>query len=95
MLRHVVLEMGTDFGRSIDTIWIVMTPLSAVGLCCVLVAKRYGLKRNVVKAGDKRLASPDEKTDVEIAQANSSGSPTVTGAEDKEGNVAMETETKT
>lgn len=30
-----------------------MTPLSAVGLCCVLVARKYTLKRNVVKAGER------------------------------------------
>lgn len=30
-----------------------MTPLSAVGLLCVLMARKYTLKRNFVKAGDK------------------------------------------
>jgi hypothetical protein len=35
------------------TIWIVLTPLSAIGLCCVLVAKKYTLKRNFVKAGER------------------------------------------
>ena len=30
-----------------------MAPLSAVGLCCVLVARKYTLKRNVVKAGER------------------------------------------
>jgi hypothetical protein len=34
-----------------------MTPLSAVGLCCVLVARKYTLKRNVVKAGEERPGS--------------------------------------
>ena len=30
-----------------------MTPLSMVGFCCVLVARKYTLKRNVVKAGER------------------------------------------
>lgn len=30
-----------------------MTPLSAVGLCCVLVARKYTLKRNVIKSGER------------------------------------------
>jgi hypothetical protein len=34
-----------------------MTPLSAVGLCCVLLARKYTLKRNVVKAGEQRPGS--------------------------------------
>ena len=31
-----------------------MTPLSAVGLLCVLVARKYTLKRNVVLADDPK-----------------------------------------
>ena len=34
-------------------IWIVMTPLSAAGLVCVLFMRKYTLKRNFVKAGDR------------------------------------------
>jgi hypothetical protein len=34
-----------------------MTPLSAVGLCCVLLARKYTLKRNVVKAGEQKPGS--------------------------------------
>jgi hypothetical protein len=29
----------------------VLTPLAAVGLCCVLLARKYTLKRNVVRQG--------------------------------------------
>ena len=54
--------------RSIDTIWIVLTPLSAVGLLCVLVARKYTLKRNVVKAGEERPGS-DESATAEGKQA--------------------------
>jgi hypothetical protein len=34
-------------------IWIVLTPLSALGLLCVLVARKYTLNRNVVRAGEQ------------------------------------------
>lgn len=45
-------------GRSIDTIWIVLTPLAAAGLACVLVARKYTLKRHVVRVGgDKKPGS--------------------------------------
>ena len=30
-----------------------MTPLSFMGLCCVLLAKKYTLVRNVVREGDR------------------------------------------
>ena len=45
-----------------------MTPLSAVGLLCVLVARKYTLKRNVVKAGEQKPGS-DESATVEGTQA--------------------------
>jgi len=37
-----------------------MTPLAGVGLCCVLVARKYTLKRNVVHASalEKRTENP-------------------------------------
>ena len=68
-------------GRSIDTIWIVMTPLSALGLLCVLVARKYTLKRNVVKAGEqsaesatadgKQATTPDGAQEAEkVAESN-------------------------
>ena len=78
--------------RSIDTIWIVLTPLSAVGLLCVLVAKKYTLKRNVVKAGDKRAQSarstPAEgmltttMEDNSAQELENSGEPHETGTHD-------------
>jgi hypothetical protein len=49
-------------GRSVGTIWIVMTPLSALGLLCVLVARKYTLKRNVVKAGEESAESAESAT---------------------------------
>lgn len=34
-----------------------MTPLAGVGLLCALLARKYTLKRNFVKAGDQRPGS--------------------------------------
>lgn len=62
--------------RSIRMIWIVMTPLSAVGLVCVLFMRKYTLKRNFVKAGDRpgssETATAEGKTapnETEISQS--------------------------
>jgi hypothetical protein len=49
-LRDQVL---TAYALSIRMIWICLTPLAAVGLVCVLFARKYTLKRNVVRAGEK------------------------------------------
>jgi hypothetical protein len=61
--------------RSIATIWIVMTPLSALGLLCVLLARKYTLKRNVVKAGEQKpeiaesaVAEEKQRTSLEGVQ---------------------------
>ena len=57
--------------RSVDTIWIVLTPLAGLGLCCVLFARKYTLKRNVVREGDKRPGSSEadsEQNEGKIAE---------------------------
>ncbi|KAH7107653.1 MFS amino acid permease [Auriculariales sp. MPI-PUGE-AT-0066] len=48
-LRHAVQHALT---RSLATIWLIWTPLVAVGLLCVLPIRAYTLKRQVVK-GEK------------------------------------------
>ena len=53
----VLLKCYLIIFRSIDTIWIVMTPLAGVGLLCVLMARKYTLKRNFVKAGDLKAGN--------------------------------------
>jgi len=62
-------------GRSIDTIWIVLTPLAATGLACVLVARKYTLKRHVIRVGDQKSGdkpgssgSDEKKVDTEGEQ---------------------------
>jgi len=37
-------------------LWIAMTPLAVTGFLCVLVVKKYTLKRNFVKAEDQKSA---------------------------------------
>jgi len=61
--------------RSIDTIWIVLTPLAATGLACVLVARKYTLKRHVIRVGDQKSGdkpgssgSDEKKVDTEGEQ---------------------------
>jgi hypothetical protein len=83
-------------GRSLRTIWIVMTPLAAVGLCCVLLARKYTLKRNVVKAEDQKPGSAgtqgeqgsaekmEETADVNTSQQESSALQNNPAAEDIE-----------
>jgi hypothetical protein len=62
-LRDQVL---TAYALSIRTIWICLTPLAFLGLILVLFAKKYTLKRNVVRAGDKSAPPAEQKTlDVE------------------------------
>jgi hypothetical protein len=40
-------------------IWIIVTPVSALGMCCVLLVRKYTLKRNVV-----RITRPQNSQDV-------------------------------
>jgi hypothetical protein len=82
--------------RSLRTIWIVMTPLAAVGLCCVLLARKYTLKRNVVKAGEQRPGSAgtqseqgsgekmEDATDVNASQPQSNAVQSNPAVEDVE-----------
>ena len=68
--------------RSIDTIWIAMTPLAGVGLCCVLIAKKYTLKRNVVHAGEQQ-----KMTDTSGSADNKMSEKSSTDETDKFGDV--------
>jgi hypothetical protein len=61
--------------RSVDTIWIVLTPLAGVGLCCVLVARKYTLKRNVVREGDQRPGSSGSDSQKATSEAVTTDSP--------------------
>jgi len=47
------------FTRSISTIWIVCTPLNAVGLLAVLFLRRYSLDRTVNRTAAKDGKAPE------------------------------------
>ena len=75
-LRDQVL---TAYALSIRTIWICLTPLAFVGLICVLFARKYTLKRNFVKAGEKtpnggqqNTSNAGEGTDEKVASDEAS-----------------------
>ncbi|KIJ69250.1 hypothetical protein HYDPIDRAFT_80094 [Hydnomerulius pinastri MD-312] len=48
------------YARSISTVWLVNTPLSAVGLILILFIRGYSLKRTVVRGGDAKVADPEQ-----------------------------------
>lgn len=48
------------YARSISTVWIVNTPLSAVGLFLIIFIRGYSLKRTIVRGGDAKLVDPEK-----------------------------------
>ena len=74
------------FTRSISTIWIVATPLNAVGLVAVLFLRRYSLDRTVnrmaAKDGKAAEGGEGEKAAVEDAKTDEAPSPTRTADEE-------------
>ncbi|KAH7912244.1 major facilitator superfamily domain-containing protein [Hygrophoropsis aurantiaca] len=48
------------YSQSISTIWLVNTPLSAVGLLLILFIRGYSLKRKIVRTGDAKTADPEK-----------------------------------
>ncbi|KAL0948170.1 hypothetical protein HGRIS_010782 [Hohenbuehelia grisea] len=50
------------YARSLSTIWIVITPMVAFGLLCVLPMREYSLQRKVVQSGTHQPATHDVKT---------------------------------
>jgi hypothetical protein len=67
-------EALSAYATSISTIWIVLTPLSGVGLCCVLLAKKYTLKRKVVKEGETTEQKAPDSAGADELKAGSVGS---------------------
>ncbi|KAG1792985.1 major facilitator superfamily domain-containing protein [Suillus plorans] len=51
-VRHEVMHA---YSRSISTIWIVSTPLSAFGLFLVLFLRSYTLKRTIIRGDENKL----------------------------------------
>jgi hypothetical protein len=52
-------EVMHAYARSISTIWLVSTPLSAFGLFLVLFIRSYTLKRTIIRVGEKKLGDAD------------------------------------
>ncbi|KAG2116460.1 MFS general substrate transporter [Suillus discolor] len=69
IVRHEVMHA---YARSISTIWIVSTPLSAFGLFLVLFLRSYTLKRTIIRGDEDKLGNAEAGA----AQA------TVAGADD-------------
>ncbi|KAG2137519.1 MFS general substrate transporter [Suillus clintonianus] len=53
-------EVMHAYSRSISTIWLVGTPLSAFGLFLVLFIRDYTLERTIVRGGEKKLGDVEK-----------------------------------
>ncbi|KAG2047840.1 MFS general substrate transporter [Suillus hirtellus] len=56
IVRHEVMHA---YSRSISTIWIVSTPLSAFGLFLVLFIRSYTLKRTIIRGDENKLGDAE------------------------------------
>ncbi|EGN93322.1 hypothetical protein SERLA73DRAFT_189897 [Serpula lacrymans var. lacrymans S7.3] len=63
-------ELMHAYARSISTIWLVNTPLSAAGLIMVLFIRGYSLKRAVVRGGDAKGADVEKGATAEESPEN-------------------------
>lgn len=48
------------YARSISTIWLVNTPLSALGLVLVVFIRAYSLHRVVIRDGAEKTGDPEK-----------------------------------
>lgn len=48
------------FARSISTIWLVNTPLSALGLILVVFIRAYSLHRPIIRKGAEEASDPEK-----------------------------------
>lgn len=55
------------YARSISTLWLVNTPLSALGLILVLFIRAYSLRRTTVRKDAEKTNGPDEAETMETA----------------------------
>lgn len=53
-------EVMHAYSRSISTIWLVNTPLSAFGLFLVLFIRGYTLERTIIRGGEKKLGDVEK-----------------------------------
>ncbi|KAG2111720.1 major facilitator superfamily domain-containing protein [Suillus discolor] len=64
-------EVMHAYSRSISTIWLVNTPLSAFGLFLVIFIRGYTLERKIIRGGEKKLGDV-EKGAVQVTIEESS-----------------------
>jgi len=62
----------TEIIRSLRTIWIVLTPISAVGFCCALLTQKYTLKRNIVRVPNLQPANSEKEGNESVAGRDTS-----------------------
>lgn len=48
------------YARSISTIWLVNTPLSALGLILIVFIRVYSLHRTVIREGAEKTSDPEK-----------------------------------
>ncbi|KAG2122925.1 MFS general substrate transporter [Suillus clintonianus] len=53
-------EVMHAYSRSISTIWLISTPLSAFGLFLALFIRNYTLERTIVRGGEKKLGDTEK-----------------------------------
>ncbi|KAG1875104.1 major facilitator superfamily domain-containing protein [Suillus tomentosus] len=53
-------EVMHAYSRSISTIWLVNTPISAFGLFLVLFIRGYTLERTIIRGGEKKLGDVEK-----------------------------------
>ncbi|KAG2054759.1 MFS general substrate transporter [Suillus hirtellus] len=53
-------EVMHAYSRSISTIWLVNTPISAFGLFLVLFIRGYTLERTIIRGGEKKLGDAEK-----------------------------------
>ncbi|KAG2137516.1 MFS general substrate transporter [Suillus clintonianus] len=57
-------EVMHAYSRSISTIWLVITPLSAFGLLLVLFIRNYTLERTIIRSGEKKLGDAEKGAEI-------------------------------
>lgn len=63
-------EVTHAYARSISTIWLVNTPLSALGLVLVVFIRAYSLHRTVIRQGADETSDPEQGEAVKKEKAS-------------------------
>ncbi|KAH7929758.1 MFS general substrate transporter [Leucogyrophana mollusca] len=77
------------YSQSISTIWLVNTPLSAVGLLLIIFVRGYSLKRTIVRGGEAKVADVEKGPEQQESQEDDDAA----GAESAENEKPVQQET--